>query len=113
MAFRCSQNVDLRVGVKKMKNELTCGSLPFGFQLMPDGIHLEPHPVEHPVLARILELRRNGMGGRRIAATLAIKGHQPRGAAWNHGNLQVMADKRLAQDVLGGCVNLMAPSQLR
>jgi len=24
-----------------------------------------------------------------------------------------MADKRLAQDVLGGCVNLMAPSQLR
>lgn len=87
------------LAVKKAKNERTGGSLPFGLQLMPDGIHLEPHPVEHPVLIRILDLRRAGMGGRKIAATLTAEGHQPRGKGWNHGNLQTMADRRLADGV--------------
>lgn len=84
------------LSVKRGRNEKTGGSVPFGFMLMPDGIHLEPHPTEHPVLERILALRGAGLGGRRIAATLHAEGHRPRGAAWNPGNLQTLADRILA-----------------
>lgn len=81
--------------IKKSRNERTGGSLPYGFQLRQDGIHLEPHPEEHPVLVRILDLRRMGLGGRRIAAALTAEGFPPRGAAWNPGNLQTLADRHL------------------
>jgi DNA invertase Pin-like site-specific DNA recombinase len=84
--------------VKKARSERV-GSIPFGFVMAGDGVHLQPHPIEHPVLVRILELRRAGLGGRRIAATLKAEGHQPRGEAWNPGNLQVMADRVLAERV--------------
>ena len=85
--------------VKKAKGEKTGGSVPFGFSLAADGVHLEPHPVEHPVLVRILTLRQSGLGGRRIAAILTAEGHQPRGTAWNHGNIQVLADRWIAIDL--------------
>ena len=87
------------LAVKKANGEKTGGHVPFGFKLMADGVHLEPHEVEHPVLVRILELRRAGLGGRRIAATLTLEGHQPRGSAWNHGNLHVLADRLVAEGV--------------
>jgi len=83
------------LAVKKANGEKTGGDVPFGFQLRQDGIHLEIHPEEHPVLIRILDLRRKGLGGRRIAATLTAEGFPPRGAAWNPGNLQTMADRHL------------------
>ncbi len=85
------------LGVKKAKGEKMGGSIPFGFSLAADGIHLEPHPVEHPVLVRILELRRAGLGGRRIAATLAAVGHQPQGVTLKPGNLQVHADRLMTE----------------
>ena len=88
------KNTVRAMAVKKARGERV-GSVPFGFRLMLDRIHLEPDPEEHPVLIRILELRRAGLGGRRIAATLRAEGHQPRGAAWNPGNLQLLADKWL------------------
>lgn len=84
------------LAVKKAKGERV-GSIPFGYQLMADGVHLEPDPGEHPTLLRILELRRQGLGGRRIAAILTADGHQPRGSAWNPGNLQVLADRLVAE----------------
>lgn len=69
------------------------------FQLRADGINLEPNPVEHPVLLRILELRRAGLGGRRIAAALTSEGHKPRGAAWNPANFQTLEDRLLSEGV--------------
>lgn len=90
------KNTVRAMALKKARNERV-GSIPYGFQVMPDGIHLEAHPSEHPVLIRILELRREGLGGRRIAAVLTAEGHQPRGVAWNPGNLQVMADRLIAE----------------
>lgn len=84
------KNTIRALAVKKARNERV-GSIPFGFQLMEDGVHLESHPGEHPTLLRILELRREGLGGRRIAAILTAEGHQPRGSAWNPGNLHVLA----------------------
>lgn len=83
------------LGVKRSRSEKTGGSVPFGFRLKPDGVHLEPHPVEHPILLRILDLRRDGLGGRRIAQVLAQEGHKPRGSEWHPGNLQTLADRHL------------------
>jgi len=85
------------LAVKRAKSEKTGGAVPFGFLLLPDGIHLEPHPEEFPILTRILELRRLGQGGRRIAAALDDEGYRPRGASWNPGNLQTLADRHLRQ----------------
>jgi len=85
------------LSIKKSHGEKTGGSVPFGFSLAADGVHLEPHPVEHLVLVRILDLRRGGLGGRKIARILANEGHRPRGARWNAGNLQVLADRWIAE----------------
>jgi len=86
---------------KKARNQRV-GSIPFGFRLAVDGVHLEPCPTEHPALIRILELRREGLGGRRIAATLTIEGYRPRGASWNPGNLQTLADRTIAKSRIVG-----------
>jgi hypothetical protein len=51
----------------------------FGFNLAADGLRLEPHPVEYPVLVRILMLWQVGLGGRRPAKALTAERHQPRG----------------------------------
>ena len=89
------KNTIRALAVKKARNERV-GSIPFGFSLAPDGIHLVQDPFEHPVLVRILDLRRGGLGGRKIARVLASEGHRPRGASWNPGNLQVLADRWIA-----------------
>lgn len=81
--------------VKRGKGERV-GMIPFGFQLAADGLHLEPHPSEYPALVRVLELRREGHGGKKIAATLTTEGFQPRGKEWNPSNLRTMADRLLA-----------------
>jgi DNA invertase Pin-like site-specific DNA recombinase len=89
------RNTVRALAVKKARNE-RIGSIPYGYELSADGVHLVQHPTEHPVLVRILDLRRGGMGGRRIARVLQAEGHQSRGASWNPGNLQVLADRWIA-----------------
>lgn len=102
------KNTVRAMAVKKARGERV-GSVPYGFTLAADCVHLQPHPVEHPVLIRILELRRAGLGGRRIAATLTAEGHRPRGASWNAGNLQVLADRLVVEGAgLGGVCKVRA-----
>lgn len=87
------KNTARALAVKKARNERV-GSIPYGFQLHADAIHLQPDPAEFPVLMRILELRQSGLGGRRIAAALTAASLHPRtNKNWNHGNLQVLADR--------------------
>jgi DNA invertase Pin-like site-specific DNA recombinase len=88
------RNTIRALAVKKARNERV-GSLPFGFRLSTDGIHLEENPAEYPTLLLILHLRKAGMGGRRIAGILTAEKYRPRGKSWNPGNLQVMADRLL------------------
>jgi DNA invertase Pin-like site-specific DNA recombinase len=93
------KNTVRALAVKKARGERV-GSIPYGFQLHADTIHLHPDPTEYPVLIRIVELRRAGLGGRRIAAALTAEGHRPRSNRyWNCGNLQVMADRWLVSAV--------------
>ena len=92
------KNTVRALAVKKSRNERV-GSIPYGFQLARGGVHLESHPFEYDILLYILMLRQKGLGGRRIAASLIEEGHRPRGAAWNPGNLQVMADRWLETEL--------------
>lgn len=64
--------------VKKSRKERT-GSVPYGFQLAKDGVHLEPNPAEQEILSIVSELRGRGMTLRAIAAALEERGFTPRG----------------------------------
>jgi DNA invertase Pin-like site-specific DNA recombinase len=83
------------LAVKKANGQRISGRLPFGFQLAGDGKALEPCPDEQRALDRMRELRAAGLGGVRIAATLTAEGFKPRGARWDAGNVQRIADAAL------------------
>jgi len=68
--------------------------LPFGYRLAPSvetftrrGVvvtrrMMEPCPVEHPILLRIVELHAGGTGFAAIAKALTAAGQQPRAGKW-------------------------------
>ena len=59
------------------------GNIAFGFQLSPDGRHLEPNPGEQASLTEIRNLRQQGHSLRGIAAALSSSGHLTRlGTEW-------------------------------
>ncbi len=62
---------------KKGKNELV-GSIPYGFRLSDNGIHLEEHPEEQRVITEAKVLKAAGLSLRMIAAELARKGFATR-----------------------------------
>lgn len=67
---------------KKRRGERV-GTVQFGFQLAPDGIHLEANPQEQEILQRIEELKAAGYTLREIAAELNRQGFTTRkGSAW-------------------------------
>jgi DNA invertase Pin-like site-specific DNA recombinase len=91
------------LGVKKSHGEWVGGHPPYGFQLAPRADNdkpqlIEPCPDEQRALARMVELRKQGMGGRRIAAVLETDGFQPRGASWHPITVQRMADRAIQGD---------------
>jgi len=58
---------------KKARGERV-GSIPYGFALAADGVHLVELPAEQAVLAEARELRAEGLSLRKVAATLARRG---------------------------------------
>ena len=60
------------------------GSVPYGFALAADGIHLEQDEAEREVIALVKELRSAGMSLRKIGDRLTASGAVPRnGGAWH------------------------------
>ena len=57
------------LAVKKLRNERV-GTIPYGYQLSSDKIHLETNPDEQAIIALIGELRRSGMTFSAIVAYL-------------------------------------------
>lgn len=86
------------LALKKARGERV-GTIPFGFRLAMDGVHVVPHPAEFKALIRILELRKSKLGGRRIAALLQAEGHRPRGKMWHPMSIQTLADRWLEGDL--------------
>lgn len=70
------------LAVKKARGQRV-GSVPFGHRLAADGVHLEHHPEEQATIARLHELRDEGLTIRAIAARLDEEGHRPRGKRWH------------------------------
>jgi DNA invertase Pin-like site-specific DNA recombinase len=74
----------------KRANGERVGTIPYGFRLSQDGVHLEESPEEQTVLARARELRQSGNTVRQVAAELNRHGFATRrGTAWR---FQYVAD---------------------
>ena len=59
------------------------GTVPFGYRMAADGLHLDADPVEQAVLSRIRELKAAGRTTRQIADELNRQGFTTRrGTAW-------------------------------
>jgi DNA invertase Pin-like site-specific DNA recombinase len=50
------------------------GTLPYGYRLAEDGLHLEPDAAEQAVLASVRQLANEGLSQRAIVAQLAGRG---------------------------------------
>jgi DNA invertase Pin-like site-specific DNA recombinase len=59
------------------------GTVPFGYRMAADGLHLEADPAEQVIISRIRELKAAGHTTRRIADELTRQGFTTRrGTAW-------------------------------
>ena len=68
---------------KKSQGERV-GSVPLGYDLDKDGVHLIENPDEQAIVKRIRRLRRRGMGSRRIIERLEAEGLRPKnGGRWH------------------------------
>lgn len=73
--------------VKKEKGERV-GHIPFGYQLAPDGIHLEQEQNEQAIIKQIQRLRSRGLSLREMALVLNKKQLFNRAnAKWNHASI--------------------------
>ena len=70
------------LAVKRGRGEKTGGSVPFGFTLSADGVHLEPFADEQETIERIQQLRSAGASISGIAARLNVEQIKARGRAW-------------------------------
>jgi site-specific DNA recombinase len=67
----------------KRANGERVGTVPFGYQLAADGLHLEMNAAEQSILSRVKELRAAGSTTRKIAEELNRLGFTTRrGTAW-------------------------------
>jgi len=78
--------------VKRGRGERT-GSVPYGYRLSADGVHLEADEAEQRVVAMVREARTKRLSYRKIGALLTNLGMVPRsGGAW-----QAMTLARIAK----------------
>ncbi len=47
------------------------GTVPYGYRIAADGVHLEPDAIEQAIIANVLELARQGLSQRAIVGHLA------------------------------------------
>jgi len=70
------------LAVKKDRGERT-GSIPFGYDLGPDGKTLRLNDKEQQAIKRMRTMRNNGKSLRQIAVYLTRHGYAPRGGRWH------------------------------
>lgn len=69
---------------KRAQGQKTGGSVPFGYKLDDDGVHLVAEPNEQGVIDLIVDLRRDGLSYRDIADELVERGFSPKaGDTWH------------------------------
>jgi len=84
------------LAVKKQRGERV-GSVPYGYRLGADGIHLEPEPSEQEILALVAGYRAEGLSLRAIGRRLDGAGILPRsGQRWHPQTVSRIADAQEA-----------------
>lgn len=82
-----SERTSAALQYKRTQGE-RAGNLPFGFQLAPDGVHLEPEPTEQAILETIRNMQSSGKSSALIAAYLNRDGYTTRrGGQWRRQNI--------------------------
>jgi DNA invertase Pin-like site-specific DNA recombinase len=77
---------------KKARGERT-GSVPYGYRLAEDGVHLDEDPTEQEVLRLVRLLRDGGATYRTIAQELASRGYSSRtGSNWHPQTIKNIAE---------------------
>jgi DNA invertase Pin-like site-specific DNA recombinase len=67
----------------KRANGERVGTIPFGYRVAADGLHLDPDPAEQAILCRMRELKAAGYTTRQVADELNRQGYTTRrGTAW-------------------------------
>ena len=67
----------------KRANGERVGTVPYGYRLTADGVHIETEPTEQATLCRVQDLKESGLRTRRIAAILNQEGLRTRrGTDW-------------------------------
>lgn len=76
---RAHERVTLRARIRAALAERRArgqrvGTVPYGFRLATDGVHVEPDPAEQAVVAAVRSLHLEGLSQRAIVAQLAARG---------------------------------------
>lgn len=69
-----SERTSMALKHKRAKGEKTGGSVPFGFALDADGVHLIENDQEQVVIREARELHRTGLSLRKVASELHVQG---------------------------------------
>jgi site-specific DNA recombinase len=82
---------------KKTRGERV-GSIPYGYRLAADGVHLDEDPTEQEVLRLVRLLRDGGATYRSIAQELASRGYSSRtGSKWHPQTIKNIAEADYGQ----------------
>jgi len=84
------------LAVKRTRGEKTGGSVPFGYRLDADGVHLVEQPDEQRAIALVRELRAEGLSIRAIADQLNLDGCPARGERWYPTTVARLLDREAA-----------------
>lgn len=90
------QRTKAALAAKRARGERV-GSVPLGCRVALDGQALEPDPAEQAVLARVRELRREGVSLRAILARLNAEGTPARGGRWHLTSLARLVRREAAK----------------
>jgi site-specific DNA recombinase len=80
------ERVTMALAHKRSQGERV-GEIPFGYHAGADGTHLEADKGEQATLARLRELRAQGLSVRRIAEVLNREGVTARDGRWHHNSV--------------------------
>lgn len=82
------------LAVKRERGERV-GQIPLGKAMREDETLLTDNQAESVAIARAQELRLKGVSIRRIASTLDVEGHVPRGNRWHAKTVQRLLERHL------------------
>jgi len=84
------------LAVKRGRGEKTGGSVPFGYRLGADGVHLEPDEVEQQVVELVRRLRADGLSLRAVVERLNADGVPARGQKWHKTSVARILEREAA-----------------